>query len=73
MGIKDEGLRVRAAESKKGIDKLLGKFAEGKHETAEQRSERRQWREIVEAIAQLQAEMENVTERLDRLEKQSGQ
>ncbi|HJP95277.1 MAG TPA: hypothetical protein VJ875_25220 [Pyrinomonadaceae bacterium] len=72
MGIKDDLLKARAAELKRSVNKLQREFAHGQPETAEQRSERRLWREILEAVGQLQEEMENVTERLDRLERQSG-
>lgn len=69
MGIKDDLLRARATEIKKGIDQLRREYAHGQPELVEERAARRLTREILEAIAQLQEEMENVTERLDRLER----
>jgi len=69
MGMKDDLHRARAAEIKKGINALRHEVRHGQPETAEQSAERRILRELLEAIAQLQEEMETVTERLDRLER----
>jgi hypothetical protein len=69
MGMKDDLQRARAAELKKGINALRHEVRHGQPETDEQRAERRFSREILEAVGQLQEQMESVMERLDRLEK----
>jgi ubiquinone biosynthesis protein UbiJ len=72
MGMKDEIQRVRATELRKGIDKLRREYAYGQPEPVDQMAERKLIRELLEVVAHLQDQMETVTERLDRLERQSG-
>ena len=72
MGMKDDLLRARAMELKSAINKLRLDVANGQIDMAQQASNQRLLRETLEAVGVLQEEMENVRERLDRLEKQSG-
>jgi len=73
MGMKDDLLKARAAELKSAINKLRLDVANGQIDMAQQASDQRLLRETLEAVGVLQEEMENVMERLDRLEKKIGQ
>ena len=73
MGMKDDLLKARASELKSAINKLRLDVANGQIDMAQQASDQRLLRETLEAVGVLQEEMENVRERLDRLEKQIGQ
>lgn len=73
MGMKDDLLKARAMELKSAINKLRVDVANGEIDMAQQASDRRLLRETLEAVGVLQEEMENVRDRLDRLEKQIGQ
>jgi hypothetical protein len=73
MGMKDDLRRARAAELRRDIARLRRETGEGQSEFTQEQSDPKLLGEILEAVGQLQEEMEDVLNRLAALEGPSGQ